>query len=216
MAITYPRDLPDSPMRVPKCRFTNEPIGGISRTAGGAVSFQETIGGSLWEALYVTGPLNETNWSRWHAWWMSLRGKSFKGYDPRRVWPLAYGPGVLNLTRAGGGAFDGTHTVTAVAGSTINLGNLPAGFVLTVGDYISFPYLGGQNLVKVLETVTANGSGVISGVTIAPWLRTGGTLPATGTMVRSWCEMRPKPGSWSPDREHFDPVSFEAIQTLSS
>jgi hypothetical protein len=68
--------------------------------------------------------------------------------------------------------------------------------------------------VKALEAVTGTGAGNVSSLTIGPWQRTGGTVPTNATVVRAWCLMRPKPGSWSGDRSGFDPVSFDAIQTL--
>lgn len=211
MTISYPRDFPEADVVATQCRFDYATLGEQSRTAGGAITFQERMGGSLWELEVTTKRLNETKYGEWHAWWLSLRGgsgsRSFKGRDPRRCWPLAYGPGVLSL-------FDGNCTVTAVAGETISLGGLPANYKMSVGDYVSFAWLGGRALVKALEPMTANGSGVIASVTVGPWQRTGGTLPAAATVVKPWCLMRPKPGSWSGSRQGFEPVSFEAIQTL--
>jgi hypothetical protein len=214
--ITYPRDFPDADIVAPRCRFDYTTLGEMSRTAAGAITFQERIGGSLWELAVTTRPLNETEYGKWHAWYLSLRGgrQSFMGRDPRRCWPLAYGPGVLSLTRAGGGAFDGTCNVTAVAGDTITLGNLPASYKLSVGDYVSFPWLGGRALVKALEPITGTTGGVAGPFTVGPWQRTGGVLPAVGTLVKAWCLMRPKPGSWQGERGTVEPVTFEAIQTL--
>lgn len=217
MTITYPRDFPEADVVAQQCTFDYAPLGELSRTAGGAVTFQERMGGSLWELALTTTPLNETNYGKWHAWFLSLRGgsglRAFKGRDPRRCWPIAYGPAVLSLP-FGGGLFTGNCTVTAVAGETIALGSLPAGYQMKVGDYVSFDWLGGRALVKALEDATANGSGVIASVTVGPWQRTGGTVPASATVVKAWCLMRPKPGSWNGARAGFAPVSFEAIQTL--
>src|SRR5262249_30778997 len=113
------------------------------------------------------------------------------------------------------GGFDGTCNVTAAGGEQISLGNLPAGYVPTGGDfYISFPWLGGRILVKALETVTGNRSGIISNLTVAPWLRASGAVPATATVIKAWCEMTIKPGTWSGDGHFYTPVSFEAIQKL--
>ena len=216
MTITYPRDFPDADVIATRCTFNYSPLGEMSRSAAGAITFQERMGGSLWELSMTTKPLNETEYGKWHAWFLSLRGgaQSFKGRDPRRCWPLAYGPAALTLVRAIGGLFDGTCNLTAVGGSTITLGNLPANYKVSVGDYVSFPWLGGQALVKALEPITGNGSGNTAAITIGPWLRTGGTLPATATLVRAWCLMRPKPGSWQGERQGFQPVGFDAIQTM--
>lgn len=207
--ITYPRDFPEADVIATQCSFDYATLGEISRTAAGAVTFQERMGGSLWELALTTRPLNETKYGEWHAWFLSLRGgqQSFKGRDPRRCWPLAYGPGVLSL-------FDGNCTVTAVAGATISLGGLPANYKMSIGDYVSFAWLGGRALVKALEPVVANASGAIASVTVGPWQRTDGALPAAATVVKPWCLMRPKPGSWKGTRSGFEPITFEAIQTL--
>lgn len=206
MAITYPRELHSLLTELPRCVFDYEPLGAMSRTAGGMVTFQETAGGSLWRLSLTTKPLKRSEYDSLHAWFLSLRGgaKSFKAYDPHRCFPLAYGPDYP----------DGAGSVTSVDGDTIDLAALAAGQIVSAGDYISFPYVGGQALVKALETATANGSGVIEGLTVGPWQRTGGTLPAVATLVRAWCEMRPVPGTWAGERTGIDPVSFEAIQTL--
>jgi hypothetical protein len=215
MTITYPRDFPDADPAAQRCKFDYTTFGEMSRTAAGAVTFQERMGGSLWELALTTGPLNETNYSRWHAWYLSLRGgqQSFKGRDLRRCYPLAYGKHVLDLT-VGGLPFDGSCSVTAVGGSTIALSGLPANYAVSIGDYVSFDWLGGRALVKALEAVTGSGGGTIGSLTVGPWQRTGGAVPAAATVVKAWCLMRPKPGSWSGDRTVHDPVSFEAIQTL--
>lgn len=217
MTITYPRDFPDADVVATRCVFDYAPLGELSRTQAGAITFQERMGGSLWQLAMTTKPLNETDYGRWHAWFLSLRGGqySFKGRDPRRCYPIAYGVGVLGLTVAGTGLpFSGACQVTAVSGSTISLSGLPANYQMGVGDYVSFDWLGGRALVKALEAATGNSAGVLSGVTVGPWQRTGGTLPASATVVKAWCLMRPKPGSWSGERQGFEPISFEAIQTL--
>jgi hypothetical protein len=217
MTITYPRDFPDADPAAQRCKFDYATFGEMSRTAAGAITFQERMGGSLWELSLTTRPLNETDYSRWHAWYLSLRGgqQSFKGRDLRRCWPLAYGKHALDLTVAGSGLpFDGSCQVTAVAGNTIALGGLPANYQVSVGDYISFDWLGGRALVKALEPMTGSGAGNVAAFTVGPWQRTGGTVPASATVVRAWCLMRPKPGSWSGERTVRDPISFDAIQTL--
>lgn len=216
MAISYPREFPDEPFQAMRCSFDREPLGATSRSANGHIAFQEFVGGGLWRAHYETKPLNETNYGRWHAWKLSLRGNyTFKAYDPRRCYPIAYGASLLDLTRAAGGAFNGTVDVTAAGGETISMSGFPAAFTITAGDYISFLWLGGRHVLKFLETVNADGSGIITGITVDPWLRAGGTVPVTGTLIRPWCEMKIVPGTWAGERSILDPVSFDAIQHLA-
>lgn len=215
MAITYPRDLPDSLLRPVRFSFDFEPIGAVSRTLGGQVSFQEKIGGTLWKLDLQSRPLREIEYAKAHSWKSSLHGASyaFKAYDLRRCYPIVYGASVLSLTRAAGGAFDGTATLSAAGGDKVSLTGLPASYTASEGDYFSFSWLGAQRLVKAVETAGANSSGVLNNLTIAPWLVAGGTTGVTVTMVRAWLLMRMVPGSWSGERTSgVDPVAFSAIE----
>lgn len=202
MALSYPLDFPDQPFAAARCRFHFETFGTMSRSQGGEVTFQEHIGGSLWEAVYTTKPLNEASFGKWHAFVLGLRGNgTFKGYDPRRCYPIAYGS-TTPVT---------APTVTAAGGNSVSLSGLTSGFKITAGDMLSFPWRGTQALVKFLETVTASGSATIE---TAPTLIGGGTVPVTGTLVKPWCLMKIKPGSWQGDRTIKDAVTFEGIQTM--
>lgn len=204
MTITYPLDFPDVPFEAMRCRFHFETFGALSRTAGGEMTFQERIGGSLWEAAYTTKPLSEKDFGRWHAFVLALRGNgTFRGYDARRCYPVAYGAATPVTA----------PSVTAAGGTTISVSGFTNGFILTAGDYISFPWRGSQALVKFLESVTF-GAGGSATLEVAPTLLAGGSVPVTATLVRPWCRMKLKPGSWQGDRTVKDSVSFEAIQTL--
>lgn len=209
-----PRILPNALLRPTRFTFDYEPIGAFSRTLGGQVSFQEKVGGSLWTMSLVSRPMNERDYAEVRAWKSSLHGAafSFKAYDLRRCNPLEYGSSILTLTRFGGGTFDGTATLDAVSGNTMTVSGLPAGYIATVGDYFSFPWLGSQRLVQALETKAADSSGVLNGINMAPWLLSGGTTGVTVTMVNAWVLMRMIPGSWSGDRTISDPVAFQAIE----
>ena len=212
MTITYPRDPHPLIQRVPRLRFDYEPFGAMSRSAGGAIAFQEKAGGSLWELALTTIPLDRREYDGLHAWVLSLKGgRTFKAWDFQRCFPLAYGLGALDLTRHSGGAFDGTCNVTAAGGATIALGNLPSTYKVTAGDYVSFDWLAGRALVKALEDATAV-NGVITGLTVGPWLLGGGTVPVTATLVRAWALFKLKPGSFSADRNGHDATGIEAIQ----
>lgn len=214
MTITYPRELPEPWASWSPVTVTYELLlaGESSRTSRGETTFLEQVG-SLWTASFTTRPMIESERRKWTAWKDSLRGNMlFYGHDPRRIYPQAYGKSVLSLS---GGTFTGACQVTAAGGTTISLGSLPAGLIITAGDYISFAWLGSRWKVKALETVTANGSGVITGLEVAPWVRAGGTAPASATIVRPYCLMKIAPGTWSAQSTgRLSPISFDAIQDL--
>jgi len=105
LPISYPRDFPEVPFQAQRCRFFREPLGSVSRNAAGRTTFQELVGGGLWEAAWTTKPLNEADAAKWRAWVLSLRGPSltFKGYATRRCYPQAH--------PAGAGSFSATASV---------------------------------------------------------------------------------------------------------
>jgi hypothetical protein len=216
MTITYPRALHDVFLdKFEDFDFDHFPLGNLSQTASGEISFQEKVGGGVWTLSLATRPLRESEHGAAHAWYLSLRGgaRSFKAYDLRRPWPMAYGPSVLSLTRSGGGTFDGTCTVTAAGGETVSLSGLPAGYRFSEGDYLSFAWLGRQVLVKALQALVANSGGAVTALSISPWLLAGGAVPVTATLVRAWCLMRPVPRSWNGGRQK--PAAFQAVQSPS-
>jgi len=213
--MAYPLDMPSVPttLNIARCSFDMEPFGSLSRTAGGQIAFLENIGGALWKGRYETTFLNDLHYGVWHAFRLCLRGNgTFKGFDPARIAPAAY---LLDGKITFPGGFAGTCTLTAAGGETISLSGLPAGFIITTGDYFSFPWLGGRHLVKALANATASGGGAISALPIAPWLRAGGATGVTVDLVRPYCLMKMVPGTWQGERKQDpQPVSFEAIQHL--
>jgi hypothetical protein len=215
--ITYPRDML-APLSVEKTRFVGEPLGAFSRTQGGRVAFQHSVGGSLWQATFVSNDMSIADYEKWYAFYLSVIGETFKAFDPAHRYPLAYSEGgVLALppTRAAGGAFDGTATVTAAGGRLLSLSGLPNGYQVKTGDYVSFAWLGGQNIVKALADVAATSGGIITDLPIRPWLRAGGTVPVTAQIGNPYCLMTALPGTFQGDRNGlYAPCSFDAIQYL--
>src|SRR5262245_55720332 len=114
MAITYPRDFPVGYDCFVSGHFSLVARDAINETRGGAILSME-FGDAHWEASFETRAFPRTDRAVWQAWWATLRSHfSFLGYDPEKRFPLNYGKAVLNLLRAGGGAFDGTAIVTSV------------------------------------------------------------------------------------------------------
>lgn len=136
----------------------------------------------------------------------SLEGgvNSFYMYNPYRKTPK-------------NGAFtDGTLAINSVdsGGLAISLKNLPASYVLNRGDMLSFNLTGGARaLHKILETVTANGSGVSPIFAISGGWRVGTAVNAVCTMNPAYGEFRMS-GNWQPDNGdgYTCSFSFSAIQ----
>lgn len=127
-------------------------------------------------------------------------GESFLGFDVSRPRPIAHDEGKpLSGTKAGGGAFDGQAALSGITNSrTIVVSGLPAGFRLSVGDYVEIRQ---SELVRSLHRITAeavaNGGGIVT-LSIRYGLDTGVfSTAATVHFERPSCVMQIDPGSWS-------------------
>lgn len=156
MTLSFPRDLPAGVRFVPPTRFEPQYRMVESTTRGGSPQVVG-IAPDLWTMRYTTEPLSETMAEQVRAWLATLRGgqRFFKAYDPLREYPQGYAAGFTGLTRAvGGGLFDGTATISAVAATldSLTLSTLPAGFALSPGDMISVAYSDVSELITNRST----------------------------------------------------------------
>lgn len=149
--------------------------------------------------------------------------------DPWRPYPAAYMPqGWGSLTRAGGGAFDGTATLTTIANSglagigrdVITLGTLPASFKLINGDYVGLIQSGIYSLHQVLDVaqVTANGSGVAT-VWVEPEVPSQFTTSAVVNLLAPLGKFRIDPAKFTlpvdaTGRNRPGQAAFTALSTL--
>lgn len=103
----------------------------------------------------------------WRAWVASLRGQQnmFLGVDVARRFPRAYPNGFGGMTRAGGGAFDGSatawsQTIDANGHAVLTIEGLPSSFVAGLGDYVGFRWSPSRRAkVRIVEAGTSDGSG---------------------------------------------------------
>jgi hypothetical protein len=214
MAITYPRAFPSIARFAQTPAFTLLEGLAVNRTGGGEIEAME-LADPVWTAKYQTVAVAEANRAAWTAWRASLRGgRTFLGWDPGRPWPLAYGAPVLNLTRAGGGAFDGTAKVTAATAQGFTLATLPANYQVSVGDRVSLVRPNSQrSLHEVLEAAPANGSGVVT-VTVEPTVPADVVINSTAVqLVRPTCVFVLLSDTFqAPTGLLPQPVSFDAVQ----
>jgi hypothetical protein len=143
-----------------------------------------------WRATWKTPPLKPSEANTWQAWGASLRGsaRTFLGWDPYRPYPLTYMPtGWGTRTRAGGGTFDGTATLTAISTNRdeITVGTLFVGMQFVPGDMVSLSQSGNVSLHQILGTFTADGSGSSGAMWIEP------EVPATFTTAAAVNFYRP-------------------------
>jgi len=188
MAISFPRDLPD-PHRLRDAVFTPDHGQTTQPTRGGLVQVAN-LRPALWRMSFSTVALDQTQAGVWQAWIDSLRGglNRFKAWDTRQRFSLAHPDGWGNLTRAGGGAFDGTATLSAgdAGASTIVVTDLPDSFIFLPGDYLSFAGAAAHALHRVVEAVTADGAGAVT-LPIEPPLKPGFQTGAL-EIEKAYCE----------------------------
>ena len=216
MTITYPRSFPTTQFTYP-CDFKLMRGDAVNRSYGGRVDAME-LADPYWSMKATTIDLDGPTRAIWRAWNATLKGstKRFYAFDPDSVYPNAYGAGVLNLTRHGGGSFDGTCTLTGTTAGSLSLSNLPDNFVFSIGDNISIGMSGSQrSLHLITEAVTGNSSGVAT-VSVEPPVRAGADNSAAVQLVKATCIMVMVPGTFSASTQDYaSPISFEAVQTLA-
>ncbi|MFG1330253.1 hypothetical protein V5F41_03260 [Xanthobacter autotrophicus] len=215
MAIIYPRETPGRAFQ--SVDFKLLEIAVLNTLQNGAIQTMD-LGPSLWRAEFTTIPLYPEERGAWQAWAMSLRGgRNFVAHDPEKVYPAAYGKDALALSRAIGGAFDGTASLAAFTATTIQLMGLPAGYQATSGDMLSFPWNGLQALHQVVEDAAANSSGIVT-LNVGPPVLTNPapTVGATVTLIRPVCVMKIVPGSFeAPASPIPTPVRFQGVQAIA-
>lgn len=185
-----------------------------ARMEGGGYSVAE-IGDPFWKAKLTTIPLEHENMSAWRAW-ASGGIKPFYCHDPSRAYPIAYGKAVLNMTKAGGGAFNGEAELASWTATTLTLSGLPASYEVRAGDLMSFSWGNYPALHMATAAVTASESGVVT-VTVEPAVRLE-PAPVAGavvSLVKARCAMMLAPDSFSATvSAEPSPVSFEAVQVI--
>lgn len=203
MALPNPRVLPTE-LKFWGSSFAIEwAVSAPFRTRAGGVAVVDTALYHPWRATWVSPRrYKKDDLLAIRAWFNSLRGGifNFLAHDPARPYPRNYPSGVSHLSRAGGGAFDGTATVTAVTATTIALSTLPANFVFMAGDYISLVKSGKYSLHQIMEAVTGNGSGVAT-VTVEPPVVTSvfATPSLSANVALPLALFVPDPNSWQGD-----------------
>lgn len=139
-------------------------------TATDGRAFGITAGAPVWilKATIRDGDEDETD--EWFAFLDALRGlqRPFLAHDLTRPYPRAYPTGFAGLSRAGGGAFDGTATTWSVNADRdqITLGGQPAAFPLKRRDGLMLRWSTGgeprRSLHRLSAPATATAGGVVT------------------------------------------------------
>lgn len=137
---------------------------------------------------------------------------SFYLYAPQQKYPQSDPDGAIL-----GASTVAIHTIGG-DNKSLRLAGLPAGFVLTLGDYLSFDY--GSNPTRrafhrVVETVVADGAGLSPLFEIHPHLRPGAVTGLIVALKKPAAKVFIVPGSFNPGTASglvTDGMSFQVMQ----
>lgn len=207
MALTYPRDMVTDRCWATAAFMLNRRQE-MSRTPAGVVA--KDLGPSLWRADFETYVLPLSDAEGLHANFLTLGGalRTFYAAPMQKRRPAAWS----------GEALTGV-TINAIRSdnAALRLTGLPAGFVLTAGDYVSIETaIGGRELIKLATGGTVSGTGLSPWVEVVPHLRPSVAVGDAATLIDPLVEMRLDPGSLEMPRHSLRrwKVSFSAMQVV--
>ena len=182
-------------------------------TAGGEIMVAE-LGPMLWIGEVKLGTMANSEASVPEVLLDLLRppGRSFYAYDTRRPAPFADPTGAIL------GAATPSITVLNSNNRDLALTGLPAGYVLTRGDYLAFTYGASRALHRmVTASIAANGAGTTTQFEVTPRIRPGALVGAAVTLIKASCKAVLVPGSVSKGHSRkliTREMSFRFSQTL--
>lgn len=215
-ALSFPRNFPDS-LVVNGMSLSLEPMIMLSPLRGGS-QISVDLGPTLWRGHWESDTLTDARYGEVQAWRDTLLSmEKFYAYDKRRQYPFAYPGGVGVPASWPSTAWTCQISSVNADNKRIVLKTLPAGFVFTNGDYISFVYGSSSSVAlhRIVAGATASGGGTAT-VEVRPHIRTGASADAVVTLYRAYCEMIILPESYKDQTTppKLGKVSFDAIQSL--
>lgn len=163
----------------------------------------QKFGTPWWRGTFSAPWLKPRDFGRMDAFMMMAgdSGEVFRAHDPFRSRPIAWleenGNVPLSGTRAGGGAFTGTATITARISTLLTISGLPANFQFLAGDYVEV--VKSQTLIslhRITADIQASAGGVVALPIRFPLDVQNFTLPLTANFEKPSCLMQIDPGSY--------------------
>lgn len=179
----------------------------LSRQANG-VTLIKDFGTSLFTLAATSFPLNNEDAVDFEAMLSSMDNGigTFHAFDMRRPFPKSKSDG----------DFSNTAKISSIGinGKSLALSGLPAGMVLSRGDYLAFDVPGWRALHQIMETVIASGAGVSPTVEVRPHLMVGSAVGADVDLKQPATVMMLVPGSVTQNRvdARNTVISFQAFQ----
>jgi len=184
-----------------ECTFDPVQPRSINRMEGRRTESQ-SFGTPYWKATYQAVYQEHLGFGLMDAFMMQAGddGETFLGYDVFRPRPIAMDTGSpLSGTKAAGGAFNGDAYLQAITGTTqLNVGGLPAGFILSPGDYVELRMsVLKRSLHRVIAAATASSGGFVTLNVRHPVDRDHFTSSATVHFEKPSCTMQIDQDSYS-------------------
>ena len=174
----------------------------------------------LWTAKYQTPPLVASREQAMQAFLDGLQGSiyTFLGFDPRRPKPYAYAAYPYGTKPWEQSANSTTISAASSSASTITIGGLANGAILTAGDYVSWFNVSANNIWYLHRiTVGATASSNSATVTVTPTPINISSGSNFARLERACAEMKVIGGIQKTDKvEDIGPTySFSAVQHIS-
>lgn len=198
MALSFPLVMPANGVDSMSFQLSRRDL--MSPELGGAVG-GVTLGFPRWRMTVTLANADSDELDEWQAFVDALRGpqRPFLARDLTRPYGKAYPQGYAGMTRATGGAFDGTAGGWSVLGdrSLFNINSLPAGLIVSKRDYVVLRWdTAGEprrSLHRYCEAGAANGSGNFLNRSIEPPVPTFVPPTAVASLAGADCVMKLMP-----------------------
>ena len=141
--------------------------------------------------------------------------QTFQMYDPRLAYPMNDPTGSIL------GASVPLIAALNVNNKEMNISGLPAAYKLGMGDKLGFGYgtPTRRALHRIMNNVTANGSGLASNVEVRPHFRPGVVTGLNIVLIKPYCTVRMIPGSFEPGNgipgDFVEGMSFKVQQVIN-
>lgn len=161
---------PDAPSGITRVRFDIERVDfGAPEASGRQGGVQ--AGWPLWSARFEIDRMDPDSGDQWQAFLDRLRGRlrRFYAIDPVRRFPLAYRGGFSGIAAGfSGAASSWSQSIDSAGDARITLNGLPAGLIISAGDYIGFRWdaagagagnMQRRTMARAVAPATATGGG---------------------------------------------------------
>lgn len=175
------------------------------------------LGERLWQGEIELGRMGRSEAGRLEVLvdLLNQPGRAFHVFDTRRPAPL------LDPNMTGLAGFNPVlHNLPGAEPRDMQISGLPAGYVLSPGDYLSFQYGSSPTrfaLHRVVSGVTTLGTGITPMFEVMPARKPGATVGTAVTFYRPFCKAVVLAGSVVPTRTRHtisEGLRFAYVQTV--